>query len=167
MVKEELKINRRVKFMHAIPFVENGQHPENNTWWYNRAPEGYKFILHSAVISNAHVPYTSTGIVAIFDGHEYTGWNIFPGVESMEMLGRFETSAGETQGVIDLNGWECKEYTVASRSLSGSLQYKCCVIIWYFLEKMSDFETKQYAVMQPKGEHIRKSGMTTIELDEE
>lgn len=160
------KINRQVHFITAQALVENGKQPLNNTWIYDRAPDGYKFILHSVFISVAHNPYTATGIFAIYDGHEYTGWNQWPGVESRELLGRLETDAGTNQSVIMLNGWECKEYTIGTRSLSGSLAYKVCAIVWYYLRKMTDLEKYQYATIQPRGEHYRKGGPSTVEQSE-
>lgn len=144
----------------------------NTTWFYDRAPDGYKFVLHSIEVS-ATIPQITTGlsnysgIYGIYDGHEYTHWNIYPGVESKEILARGELNVYGTLQTHALNGWECKEYTLAIRSRSEDEPFKCCIIVWYYLAKMTDLETKQYAVMQPKGEHYRKSGPSTVESTED
>lgn len=160
------KINRQVDFPHAPPVDYGDSSGKNNNWIYNRAPDGYKFVLHSVNISVAHNPYTSTGIFAIYDGHEYTHWNQFPGVVSHEVLARCETGSDGTQFILPLNGWECKEYTIGTRSLSESIAYKVCVIVWYYLRKMTWLEKVQYAVSQPRGQRFRKGSARTAELTE-
>jgi len=168
MELQEKKINRQVDFLYAQPYNSEDSTGANNTWKYNRAPEGYKFVLHSIEVSVAQTASLFQGLVAMYDGHEYTHWNQFPGVESKELLTRGETNVYILNLVSSLNGWECKEYTLGIRSLSATYGYKVCIIVWYYLEKMSKLEEYQYATIQPKGDKpIRKAGATTVESTEE
>jgi len=160
------KINRQVDFLFAPVFDPQDSTGSNNTWKYNRAPDGYKFVLESIDISVAQRDSLHTGVCAIYDGHEYTHWNQFPGVESKELLGRFETNAQALNNSASLHNWECKEFTIGVRSLTESFGVKIVVIIWYYLRKMSWLEKLQYAVIQPKGQRYRKSGPTTVERSE-
>jgi len=155
--------------MHAQIFDSEDTSGDNNVWKYNRAPEGYVFELVEIVVSTTKTGTQdwSNGIVALFDGHEYTRWNIFPGVESSELLARIETS---TQGMIaslSLHNWECKEYALATRSTNENKIYKCVVIIWYYLRKMNTLETLYYAVIQPKWKRFKKAFRKTVEPSEE
>lgn len=163
---EEEGINRKVHFAHANAFLPEDTSGVNNTWVYHRAPEGYLFLLDSVTLSNAHNPYTTTGIFAVYDGHEYTHWNQFPGVESRELLARFETSSGETQIDLNLHGWECKEYTIGIRSLSESVAYKICAIMWFWLKKASRKELMEYAIKHPIREDTFKRAMRGSTLTE-
>jgi len=140
---------------------------DNNTWNYNRAPEGYKFELVELAASITQRDSFHTGLVAIYDGHEYTHWNQFPGVESRELLGRDEFNSTVPNAYIALHNWECKEYTLGVRSLTESYGFKICIIVWYYLKKMSTLETLYYAVIQPKWKRFKKAFRTTLDpLDE-
>lgn len=158
------KLNRNVFFKHAGIFDPQDTTGKNNTWQYNRAMSGYIFKLVSMDIS---VPLAyADGITAIFDGHEYTHWNIFPGVESRELLGRFESSQQQQNFTIDLHGWECKEYTIAIRSSNVSKAFKSVIVIWFYLEKMNRLEQLFYAVIQPRFKRIKTAFMRTVESSE-
>lgn len=161
------KINRQVHFMYAQVFNPSDTTGANNTWLYNRAPDGYKFVLHSIDVSGKQEDNNKYGIVAMYDGHEYTHWNIYPGVESRELIWRGQMNDYIVNCGGTLNGWECKEYTLAIRSTHVTYPFKCCIIVWYFLQKMTWLEKLQYAVIQAKGERIRKGGPTTVERSEE
>ncbi|GAG66425.1 unnamed protein product [marine sediment metagenome] len=106
------------------------------------------------------------GIVNIYDGHEYTHWNIFPGVESRELLWRGETTTYNVNLFGNLHNWECKEYTLACRSASETKTYKVCAIVWYYLRKMNWLERLYYAVIQPKGDRYKKTLGITAETTE-
>lgn len=159
------KINRQVHFLYAQVFDEEETAGKNNTWLYDRAPDGYKFVLHKISIYVDRV--RAWGVFALFDGHEYTHWNIFPGVESKEVIAYITTSNSPPLGVTEyLEGWECKEYTLGIRSTSTTASLKGCCVVWYYLRKMSLLEKLQYAVIQPRGQRYRKGGATTVERTE-
>lgn len=160
------KMNRQVHFITAPMFDIQDKSGKNNAWLYNRAPDGYLFKLDSVQISVSSEEMVNTGIFAMFDGHEYTHWNIYPGVESRELLGRTETSDYSLESYIDLKGWECKEYSIAVRSTSPQKMYRCIAIVWYYLDKMSLLERLMYACLHPKFMRIKKGGPTTVEADE-
>ncbi len=160
------KMNRQVHFITAPAFDIQNKTGINNTWIYNRAPNGYLFELNSIQISVASEELVNNGIFCIFDGHEYTHWNIYPGVESRELLGRIETSDYSLESYIDLKTWECKEYTIAVRSTSAQKSYRCIAIVWYYLRKMSLLERLMYACHHPKYIRIKKGGPSTVEADE-
>jgi len=157
------KINRQVHFMHAQIFDPQDTSGDNNTWNYNRAPDGFKFILHSIHISGNRGNGLQQGIVSMYDGHEYTHWNTWPGVESRELLARFDSIDYQCDTIIPLNEWECKEYSLAVRSWSETKAYKACIIVWYYLRKMSWLEKLYYAVIQPKGDRYKKTLGVTVE----
>ncbi|GAG76922.1 unnamed protein product [marine sediment metagenome] len=165
MERQVDKINRQVFFLYAQIHDAEDITGKNNTWIYDRAPQGYKFILDSVDIS-VSAPLAYKGIFAVFDGHEYTHWLLFPGVESKELLGRVETGSNQYNHTIPLRNWECKEYTLACRSTDDEMPLKICAIVWYYLRKMSWLEKLQYAVMQPRGQRYRKGGPTTVEISE-
>jgi len=165
-LRDDDKIQRQVHFMFAQAFDEEDTSGTNNIWVYNRAPEGYKFMLVNAQLSTTQNAARNKGIVAIFDGHEYTHWNLFPGVESREYLGRWESSDYIYNGEIPLFNWECKEYTVACRSTNTLQPVKYCIIVWYYLQKMSWLEKLYYAVIQPKGDRYKKTLGTVAEPSE-
>jgi len=167
MERQTDKINRQVYFIHAQAYDGEEITGKNNTWIYDRAPEGYKFVLDSIFMSTTRHNSLCTGLVAIYDGHEYTHWNQYPGVESKEILGRQEFDLNALNGELALKNWECKEYTIGIRSNSTTNVFKICVIVWYYLRKMSWLEKLQYAVMQPRGQKYRKGGPTTVERSEE
>ena len=167
MERQSDKINRQVNFMYAQPYDPEEITGKNNTWLYDRAPDGYKFILESVQISVSSTGSMYNGIFAIYDGHEYTHWNQYPGVESKELLGRIETNEYQLFAGIDLHNWECKEYTMGIRGTHQTVPIKMCVIVWYYLRKMSWLEKLQYAVLQPRGQRYRKSGPSTVERSEE
>lgn len=152
--------------MFAQVFDPEDSLGNNNTWIYDRAPEGYKFVLDNMVVSTTQKTLARDGLVAIYDGHEYTHWNQWPGVESKELLGRVEVNVYNYNETIILNGWECKEFTLGIRSTSEENSFKICLIVWYYLRKMSWLEKLQYAVMQPRGQRYRKGGATTVERSE-
>ena len=158
------KLNRNVFFKHAQIFNPVDKTGKNNTWQYNRAMSGYIFNLVSMDISvSSEYP---DGITAIFDGHEYTHWNIFPGIESRELLGRFESNQYQQNFTIDLKGWECKEYAIAIRSTSETKAFKSVIVIWFYLEKMNRLEQLYYAVIQPRFKRIKTAFMRTVESSE-
>lgn len=166
MEKQSDKINRQVQFMYAQPYDSEEVGGKNNTWLYDRAPEGYKFVLAEVTVSAGRLSDTHRGLFAIYDGHEYTHWNQYPGVESKELLGRLEFEQYNLVQTVDLHNWECKEYTLGVRSNTDAVGFKCCVIVWYYLRKMSWLEKLQYAVLQPRGQRYRKGGATTVERSE-
>ncbi len=155
------KIQRQVHFIQTQALVTNGVQPNNNTWIYNRAPEGYIFRLLSASFS-VTVETGANGIIAFYDGHEYTRWNQWPGVESRELLGRVETNAYQFNHLMSFNEWECKEYTLGIRSTHAIQSYKVCAIVWYYLHKMNSLETLYYAVIQPRWNRFKKAFATTL-----
>jgi len=155
------KINRLATYLFAPAMIPENITGINNTWLYDRAPAGYKFILDSIQVSTTEEEGRD-GIFAVFDGHEYTHWNIFPGVVSHELLYRGEINTYILNLDANLKGWECKEYTLALRSTSQEKPVKVCAILWYYLRKMSQLETYQYAVIQPKGDRYKKSFRTTV-----
>ncbi|GAI90759.1 unnamed protein product, partial [marine sediment metagenome] len=85
------KINRIVFYLHMQSYdAEEEPIGRNNSWIYKRAPDGYKFLLHSVEVSARIGNSTTKAIFAMYDGHEFTNWLIFPGVESREGLTRNE-----------------------------------------------------------------------------
>ena len=166
MERQVDKISRQVYFMYAPAMNYTNTTGINNTWIYDRAPDGYKFILQKAIVSTTLEATLNRGIIGIYDGHEYTHWNIYPGVESKEILNRAELSANIHNADLDLYGWECKEFTLGIRSSTETFGVKMCIIIVYYLRKMSWLEKLQYAVMQPRGQRYRKSGPSTVERSE-
>ncbi|GAI73759.1 unnamed protein product [marine sediment metagenome] len=160
------KIQRQVHFMYAQIFDEEDSSGKNNTWNYNRAPDGYKFRLEK--INMAVDRVNSFGIVSMFDGHEYTHWNIYPGVQSNEMISYSQFSNAVGLDYADmLLGWECKEYTLGVRSTSTTNIFKVVIIVWYYLEKMSHLEKLYYAVIQPRWNRFKKAFRTTLDPKDE
>ena len=149
-------INRDVHFMTAPIFNPEDKTGINNKWNYNRAPEGYLFLLSKIEFSSAVSGGTYSGIVSLFDGHEYTHWNLWPGVESREILTRTEFHSYETQHVRGLHEWECKEYTIGIRSTNLGVGFKICAVMWYYLKKASRMELMEYAIKHPKNPHAFK-----------
>jgi len=160
------KTQRQVNFMQAQIFDPQDTSGDNNTWVYNRAPDGYVFELVKIQISGSRGSGTQQGIVALFDGHEYTHWNIWPGVESRELLFRFDSFDYGVDAVGSLENWECKEYTLAVRSWSETKTFKTCIIVWYNLKKMNSLETLYYAVIQPRWKRFKKAFRRTAERSE-
>lgn len=163
------QINRTVYFGHVQAFDSEDTSGDNNTWIYDRAPDGYKFHLVSAQISVANYPDYNDGIVAIYDGHEYTHWNQWPGVESREILGRLEFNVYQDNGILDLHNWECKEFTIGLRSTNIGNPFRACIVIWYYLTKMTPLERLHYAVVHPKSilGRFPKAFRTTVEPTED
>lgn len=161
------KIQRQVHFMYANIFDPEDTSGKNNKWNYNRAPEGYKFQLVASHSSVAQINSYYTGLLAFYDGHEYTHWNQYPGVESRELIGRGETNLYQYSINIDFHGWECKEYTIGIRSLSTTNPYKIVTIVYYYLVQMSRLETYYYAVIQPKWNRFKKAFRTTLDPKDE
>lgn len=164
---EEYKIQRK---SHTIitPAYSSQQASVggNNIWFWDRAPDGMKFELVSAVVTVGTHYYSSYGVVALFDGRVFnTRWDIFPGVEDFELLGRCSISPYQPNVEITLKGWECKEYTIGARSTQVDTSFIANVIIWYYLRPMSRYERVMYAVLHPKRK-TRKGGPTTVELTE-
>lgn len=162
MTKPEDKIHRRVFTLWAQQYDALAKH--NNTWKYFRAPEGKKFLLHSIELSTAGLNRDeSDGVFCLFDGHEYTQWDIFPGVINHEVLTRFETnSVTAPTHYSPLNNWECKEVTLASRSSHTDQIFRIMVILWYYLVDMSKEETYEYGAKQPRYS-FRRGGPTTLD----
>lgn len=165
MTKE---IERQVHFMTAQIFDPEDTSGDNNTWQYNRAPDGYLFELAKINVSGSRGGGSHQGIVALFDGHEYTHWNIWPGVQSQEMLYRFDSIDYQVEGAGDLLNWECKEYTIGVRSWSITGMFKVTAIIWYYLKKASRMELMEYAIKHPKNQDMFKRVYrgTTVEPSE-
>ena len=161
------KMQKQVHFITAPVFDSEDVSGNNNKWNYNRAVDGYVFKLHSAQISVGTESSRYSGIVMIFDGHEYTHWNIWPGVESRELLTRTEFHSYNSQYVRSLNNWECKEYSIGIRSTSADFTFKVCIIVWYYLQKMSYLETLYYAVIQPRWKRFKKAFRTTLDPRDE
>jgi len=168
MELQEKKINRSVYFLYTPVYDSEADPPgNNNRWIYDRAPEGYKFVLVAMDVSSRISGDTTKAVLGLFDGHEFTNWLIFPGVESKEYLCRSEYNIYQPSMSHDLHGWECKEFTIGGRNFATAEDVKFCIIIWYYLEKMDKLEEYQYAVIQPKGDKpIRKGGATTVESTE-
>ncbi len=166
-MRDDDKIQRQVHFIQAQIFDIQDVTGKNNTWNYNRAPEGYKFLLQKCSISVAQEGNRYKGIVAMFDGHEYTHWNIWPGVESRELLFRKGINIYMLDHVENLLNWECKEYTLGIRSVQTDTTFKACIIVWYYLQKMSYLETLYYAVIQPRWKRIKKAFRTTLDPKDE
>ncbi|GAG61108.1 unnamed protein product [marine sediment metagenome] len=160
------KIQRQVHFVYAQPH-DTEESDNNNTWVYNRAPSGFKFLLHSVEISVSCQGTLNNGIFNLYDGHEFTRWNIYPGVESRELLTRVETNVQQPNHLSPLNNWECKEYTIAVRGTHETYALKMVIIVWYYLQKMSQLETYYYAVIQPKWKRFKKAFRKTVEPSEE
>jgi len=146
------EVERQVHFITAPIFLPEDKTGINNTWQYNRAPEGYLFQLVEVQISGNRGDVQQQGIVALFDGHEYTHWNIYPGVQSNEMLFRFNSIDYQVNASQNLHGWPCKEYTLGIRSYSVTKVFKCVVIIWYYLKKASRLELMEYAIKHPRNQ---------------
>ena len=84
-----------------------------------------------------------------------------------DVIGRAEFEEYILNNHIPLNGWECKEYTQCIRSTSTNYAFKVCVILWYYLEKMSMFEKLKYAVVHPRGKRFRRATATTLDPSDE
>lgn len=166
-MRDDDKIQRQVNFIQAQVLDLEDTTGKNNSWVYNRAPEGYKFELVQIVVSGSRGGGSHQGIVAMYDGHEYTRWNIWPGVESRELLYRFDSIDYQVDGVGNLLDWECKEYTLAVRSWSQTGVFKVCIIVWYYLRKMSALERLYYAVIQPRWNRYKKAFRTTLDPKDE
>lgn len=162
------EIQRQVHYIVAQIFDPEDSSGANNNWQYNRAPPGYLFQLHSVNISTDVDNSRNSGIFAIFDGHEYTHWNIWTGVQSNETLWRAETSTYQIDLTGYLNNWPCKEYTIGCRSNSETKQVKYCAIVWYYLKKASRMELMEYAIKHPKNQDMFKRVYrgTTVEPSE-
>ncbi|GAG55151.1 unnamed protein product [marine sediment metagenome] len=162
------KINRQVFFIHAQGYDAQEEYPKkNNTFKYFRAPEGYKFLLHSIDVTSDHRQAYRDGIVELSDGHYYTGWDIFPGVENKEVLWRGSFNVYNTTLSGSLNLWECKEITIAIRSITTENVFKVSTIIWYYLKPMSKLETLFYALVHPRFRRYKKAYATTLDPADE
>lgn len=157
MISLTIESDRQVHFISAPVFDPEDKTGVNNKWNYNRAPEGYLFELIKVEIS-AHETYFD-GIFNMFDGHEYTHWNIWSGVESRELLTRCDTNAYQLNFASDLCDWECKEYTLAIRSSNVAKAFKICAIVWYRLKKASRLELMEYAIKHPRNQDMFKRAL--------
>lgn len=168
-MRDDDKIQRQVHYLWAPIYDTEDTSGKNNKWIYNRAPSGYKFFLVSCEVSVISInPAThNNGIFNIVDGHEYTHWDIAPGVECREILARCFFTVEQQNYTAQLHNWECKEYTLATRSTSGTYPFKIQVIVWYYLQKMSYLETLYYAVIQPKWNRYKKAFRKTLSRFEE
>lgn len=164
----ESDINRTVFFLRAPPFLPENTTGINNSWIYKRAPEGYLFLLDSITLSTTSEESERMGIFGLYDGHEYTHWNIFPGVESRELLFRGETNTYILNLEANLNQWKCKEYTIGLRSHNESSGVKVCIIVWYYLKKATREELLEFAIKHPTREDTFKRALrgTTVEPGE-
>ena len=162
------KINRQVHYPYAQAF-DSEDKGDNNDWTYNRAPNGYRFILDSISVIASATNNQNNGIVQIYEGHEHTDYIIYPGVESREILERLETTDYQLNLEKSLHGWDCKEYTLGVRSTSETYAYRVIVIVWYYLQKMTAFERLHFAVTQSKSIKGRfpKAFRTTVEPTED
>jgi len=163
------EIERQVHFIVAPAFDPEDKTGVNNTWQYNRAPEGFLFLLESIQVSTSQeAGHGKDGICALYDGHEYTHWNQFPGVQSNELLCRMEHNVYILSNGFNLHGWPCKEYTLGIRSISQSSSYKICAVIWYYLKKASRMELLEYAIKHPRNQDMFKRALRgqTIEPTE-
>lgn len=161
------KINRRVTYLYT-PAHDAEAEPigKNNRWIYLRAPDGLLFLLHSVEIASRISSETTKVITTMYDGHEFTNYLIWPGVESKEGLTRMETTYLSPNAVRHLNNWECKEFTIGGRSLASLEAVKVQIIVWYYLKKASRDELLEYAIKHPLHEDMFKralSGITTSE----
>ncbi|GAG68589.1 unnamed protein product, partial [marine sediment metagenome] len=109
-----------------------------------------------------------SGIVALIDGHEYTNYNLWPGVECREYLSRVEHNNANPYHVASLHGWKCKEYTIGVRSVHTTYPVKVCAIVWYYLKKATREELLEYAVKHPHNPDAFKVAMRgkTVETEE-
>lgn len=160
---------RQVHYPYNSPFDPEDHSGDNNNWIYNRAPDGYCFVLVRFDSIASQEDTEQAGILQLYDGHEYTHWNIYPGVQSNEVLARHQHSNYELNSFTDLLGWECKEYTIGSRGISQSYPFRALVIVWYYLKKMSTLDKLHFAVTQPKSilGRFPKAFRTTVEPTEE
>lgn len=163
----EHDINRKVHFQQAPIFDPEDKSGINNTWIYHRAPDGYLFELHSVDFS-VTVDTGEIGMVGLFDGHEYTHWNIWPGVESREYLARVETNLYHLNETKSLNGWKCKEYSIGCRSRSEAKPLKVLSIVYYYLRRASREELLEYALKHPHNPDAFKTALRgrTVDLEE-
>lgn len=166
---EKEGVNRIVCYATAPVFDSQAEYPkDNNRFQYFRAPEGMLFLLEAVYISANLEGPNCNGIIELSDGHYFTGWNIFPGVENRETLYRSSHDADWPNSSQPLHLWECKEFTVGCRSTSSSQQFKACVIIYYYLKKASRKELMEYAIKHPRTEDTFKKILrgTTVEPSE-
>ena len=161
----EDKINRQVQFIQAQIYDPGDSTGANNTWIYDRAPEGYLFVLQKIAVSTDYLSTRNVGLIVLYDGHEYTHWNQWPGVESREILARFEFNNYSIKEVESLLGWECKEFTIGARSSSTTKTFKGFVIVWYYLKKASREELLEYAIKHPKVEDSFKHAISGITIE--
>ena len=163
------EIQRSVYYLHMQAHdAEATPIGENNSWIYDRAPEGMLFLLHSVEVSTRISSTTTKAIFAMFDGHEFTNWLLFPGVQSNEHLTRTETTYQHPQHYAPLNLWKCKEFTLAGRSLASAEAPKHQIIVWYYLKKASRKELMEYAIKHPRNQDMFKYALrgTTVEPSE-
>ncbi len=165
---EKEGINRQVHFIMAPAFDSEDHTGINNTWQYRRAPEGYLFILDEIYVS-VRDGNADKGQGALIDGHEYTHWNLWEGVQCNEYLARWYHDDYTHDLSINLHGWKCKEYTLAVRSSDATKVYKICAIIWYWLKKANREELLEFAIKHPSRQDTFKRAMrgTTVEPLEE
>jgi len=163
-MKSKNRINRFVFFPNAPIFDPEVYTGVNNRWVYRRAPDGMLFELISVKVG-MQIPimasgYNSySGIFAVYDGHEYTHWNQFPGVESREALVHLEMNVYNAFYDIDLHKWECKEFTIGTRSRSEEEPFICKVVVFYRLKKANKFKLLEYALKHPYRETTFKRSM--------
>ena len=164
------KINRQVYYLH-LPGHDEQLDPigKNNQWIYDRAIDGHIFLLHSVEVSARISGTTTKAIFAMYDGHEFTNWLIFPGVQSNEGLSRSELTYQQPNFFAPLNLWECKEFTLAGRSLASAEDPKFQIIVWYYLKKASRMELLEYAVKHPRNQDMFRYSLrgTTVEPTED
>jgi len=159
------EINRYVIFGTAPIFDPEDKTGVNNRWIYRRAFEGYLFLLsHIEVSVSSQGPYRE-GLIALYDGHEYTHWNQFPGVESRELLTRAEFNQFQYNSHAPLHNWKCKEFTLGLRSTSTENNFRMCAIVWFYLKKATREELLEYALKHPIREDTFKRVMRGTTVD--
>lgn len=162
------EIDRQVHFVSVPAYDPLDKTGVNNQWIYDRAPEGYLFELHSVTVSTGTPLLNNFGVFALFDGHEYTHWDIWPGVESREMLSRICFSDQLPTYTEQLFGWLCKEYTIGIRSQDEEHPFKVTAIVWYTLKKATRELLMEYALKHPSRQDTFKRALrgTTIDIEE-
>jgi len=158
------KINRSVFYPHSVAFdTENPG--ASNTWVYDRAPEGMLFELVAIQASVDKQSSRYEGVIAMFDGHEFTNWNIYSGVQSFELLTRHEFDLYNNFMSSPLYNWECKEYTIGIRSSSVTNAFKTVIVVWYYIKKATREKLLEYAIKHPIREDTFKRAISGISIE--
>ena len=135
-------------------------------WKYKRAIEGHKLILDRVEF---HIEQMGTGAIChfqVYDGHTYSVWGSFPGIFDQSTLGMHSGTVYETNAIIPLNHWECKEVTMSLRNLRSGDAGRFCAILWFYEIPMTKSETLEYGVKQPRYKY-RHGSATTLDRYED